>query len=72
MPNFSKLQQKLATSIESTSAVGPTYRTMGQFYSLLLLTSEKTYVCKIGCLVSGSLVTYAVKPTAEDPFPDVY
>ncbi len=31
-----------------------------------------THVCSTSCLVSGSLVTYAVKPTALDPLPDVY
>lgn len=30
------------------------------------------YVCKTSCLVSASLVTYAVKPTADEPRPDVY
>lgn len=31
-----------------------------------------TYVCNTSCLVSGSLVTYAVNPTADEPRPDVY
>lgn len=30
------------------------------------------HVCNTSCLVSGSLVTYAVRPTALDPFPEVY
>ena len=33
---------------------------------------QKAYVCSTSCLVSGSLVTYAVRPTALEPLPDVY
>lgn len=32
----------------------------------------QTYVCSTSCRVSGSFVTYAVKPTALDPLPEVY
>ena len=31
-----------------------------------------THVCSVSCLVSGSLVTYAVRPTADEPLPEVY
>lgn len=31
-----------------------------------------TYVWSTSCLVSGSFVMYAVRPTALEPFPDVY
>lgn len=31
-----------------------------------------TYLSKTNCFESGSRVTYAVKPTADEPFPEVY
>lgn len=31
-----------------------------------------THICRTSCLVSGSFVTYAVSPTADEPLPDVY
>ena len=31
---------------------------------------DMTNLSKTSCFVSASRVTYAVKPTAEDPFPD--
>lgn len=39
---------------------------------MLYTKKEDTYVCKTSCLVSGSLVMYAVRPTALDPLPEVY
>jgi len=37
-----------------------------------LSASTNAPVCRTSCLVSGSFVTYAVSPTAEEPLPDVY
>ena len=31
---------------------------------------DMTHLSKTSCFVSASRVTYAVKPTAEEPFPD--
>lgn len=31
----------------------------------------REYLSSTSCLESGSRVTYAVKPTAEDPLPEV-
>ena len=31
-----------------------------------------TYLSSTSCLESGSRVTYAVRPTADEPFPEVY
>lgn len=32
----------------------------------------QTYLSRTSCLESGSRVTYAVRPTADEPFPDAY
>ena len=71
-----------ADPIVTQHQCSPTYVTGGNLsdqpdndISLLTSLSYKavmTYVCSTSCLVSGSLVTYAVKPTALDPFPEVY
>ncbi len=37
-----------------------------------LSLSTSAPVCRTSCRVSGSFITYAVRPTALDPFPDVY
>ncbi len=32
----------------------------------------RVYLSRTSCFESGSRVTYAVRPTADEPFPDVY
>lgn len=34
--------------------------------------NKKAYLSNTSCLESGSRVTYAVKPTADEPLPEVY
>lgn len=59
-------------SNSSMQQIPPSDRTSAPLQPCYYSRASKQYLSRTSCPDSLSLMTYAVRPTAEEPFPDVY